>query len=155
MSNKLYSNDPWQHSISMLKSVAPSWNRSKSETITACSATTLTNDGLKESASADRSSVLARRSSVVRVIERPTAMTAIIEWNDPTSCRYGHQIWAVRVARVDGVCVLSGAVIRTGDTVYRPRISGTPPSNCNEMMSSKALVSHRTEDRATNVEWKS
>lgn len=65
----------------------------------------------------------------VRVIERITSRTVRIEWCDPTSCRYGHQIWYAGRAKKDGTCALSRQAVRRGDAVYRPALGKPRPRN--------------------------
>ncbi|KLU21507.1 hypothetical protein EOS_35660 [Caballeronia mineralivorans PML1(12)] len=76
----------------------------------------------------------ARNGVVVTVIDRPAPGTATVAWCDPTSCRYGDQVWRVSVARESAVCALSGNTISPGDAVYRPRASKPLPINASAMI---------------------
>lgn len=71
----------------------------------------------------------------VCVRERLTEMTVVVDWSDPTMCRYVCQIWRVVRASSRGRCALSGASIETGEFVYRPIALRPSPSNANAMLS--------------------
>lgn len=60
------------------------------------------------------------RCALVRLIDRPTATTAIVAWSDPTSCFYGDQKWCAGIARHQGICAISGRPIRRGDKIFKP-----------------------------------
>nr|WP_242665749.1 DUF3331 domain-containing protein [Paraburkholderia ginsengiterrae] len=66
------------------------------------------------------------RGASVRVIDRPTATTAVVAWSDPTFCFYGDQVWRAGIARHQGICAISGRLIRRGDEVYKPSRRPTP-----------------------------
>jgi hypothetical protein len=84
-------------------------------------------------------------SIIVRVIERTTSSTVVIEWRDPTHCSYGDQIWRASRARGVGTCAISGEPIHCGDWVYRP--TGRPlPRNAGAMI----LASHIDKVDAVN-----
>ena len=76
----------------------------------------------------------ARRECVVRVVDRVSAKSVIVDWCDATSCRYGDQLWNMSVAKRRGRCALSGAAIDAGDEVYRPRPGRLRPVNAAAMM---------------------
>ena len=59
-------------------------------------------------------------SVVANIIERTSPGTVTVDWYDPTSCRYGDQIWRTSVARKSGVCALSGMRIHAGDAIFVP-----------------------------------
>ncbi|CAD6550857.1 hypothetical protein LMG27952_05081 [Paraburkholderia hiiakae] len=63
-----------------------------------------------------------RAQVTVKLIECPTDDIVTIEWRDATKCCYREQIWRRGKANASGYCVLSGAKIRRGDDVYRPRM---------------------------------
>lgn len=75
----------------------------------------------------------------VTVLDRPTSLTAIIAWRDPTECRYGEQRWRGGVARSRGTCALTGRIIRRGDAIYRPQRRVPPPANAGAMILSEAV----------------
>jgi hypothetical protein len=77
--------------------------------------------------------------AVVRIRERTTSTTAKVEWCDPTLCRYGDQVWSASVARRDGLCALSGRIIRKGDLVYKPKRYGVAPANANAMIAASCV----------------
>jgi len=76
----------------------------------------------------------ARRECVVRVVDRVSARSVVVYWCDPTSCRYGDQLWRAGVAKGRGRCALSGVAIDAGDAVYRPRSGRLRPVNAAAMM---------------------
>ena len=54
---------------------------------------------------------------------------------------YADQVWRVGLARTGSRCVLSGAAIRPGDTVFRPRTQGSRmPINHNRMILASAVA---------------
>ncbi|CAE6735529.1 hypothetical protein R69658_02012 [Paraburkholderia aspalathi] len=76
----------------------------------------------------------ACRECVVRVLDRLSTKVVVVYWCDATSCRYGDQLWRVGVSRRRGRCALSGAPIKAGDVVYRPRQGRPRPVNATAMM---------------------
>jgi hypothetical protein len=80
------------------------------------------------------SSVLLCNPHNVRVVDRTTPNTALIEWSDATLCRYGSQLWQASVSKRAGVCAMSGTCIKSGDLVYKPR------SGSNKTMNSSAMI---------------
>jgi hypothetical protein len=75
----------------------------------------------------------------VTVLDRPTSLTAIIAWRDPTECRYGEQRWRGGVARAKGTCALTGRIIKRGDAIYRPQRRVPPPANTGAMILAEAV----------------
>lgn len=75
-----------------------------------------------------------RRECMARVLDRISAKIVVVYWCDATSCRYGDQLWRIGVARRRGRCALSGAPIKAGDAVYRPRQGRPAPVNARAMM---------------------
>jgi hypothetical protein len=63
------------------------------------------------------------------IVERDSPTVLIVRWNDATLGHYGAQAWKEGYARGRGICALTGAVIRRGDKVYRPRERGRSPVN--------------------------
>ncbi|ANB76500.1 hypothetical protein AYM40_30295 [Paraburkholderia phytofirmans OLGA172] len=76
---------------------------------------------------------------LVKVIERLNETTAVIDWRDSTAGCYTEQVWRVCVARVTGQCALSGAAIKKGDAVYRPRTNRNLRANAAFMILSSEL----------------
>ncbi|WP_086386830.1 DUF3331 domain-containing protein [Caballeronia sordidicola] len=77
--------------------------------------------------------------ALVKVLERPTNSTAIIDWCDPGSCRYRDQIWRVTRAPRGGTCALSGLIISPGERVYRPRSYRLTPKNAGAMIRAEQI----------------
>jgi len=73
------------------------------------------------------------RQATVSVLERASQCTVIVSWHDPTRCSYSFQLWRRFDATRPGVCSLSGIVINTGDSIYKP-ISKPRPINASAMM---------------------
>jgi hypothetical protein len=91
-------------------------------------------------ASTERSARLEFERSAVRAVERVSARTALVEWCERGVCYYAEQGWVRGTAQRDGICALSGALIRRGDAVFRPR-SGTPqPKNLRAMILAKLIL---------------
>jgi hypothetical protein len=70
----------------------------------------------------------------VEVIERLSATSVAVLWQDATRCRYDDQVWISCRARLKGYCVLTGAVIRRDDLIYKPRVRTTTPANATAMI---------------------
>jgi hypothetical protein len=88
----------------------------------------------------------ARRSAeptlaqpVVRVIDRPSSVTAIVYWSDAATCHYGYQGWRVATAERDGHCALTGEPVHRGDLVYRPAQREPKPRNVDAMILAIAM----------------
>lgn len=81
----------------------------------------------------------ASSTGKVRLLDRPTATTAILSWSDPTACHYEYQGWRVSKAERYGICALSGLPISKGDEVYRPRASTPRPRNAKAMILRRVL----------------
>lgn len=65
----------------------------------------------------------------IQVIERESKTVLTLRWRGPT-CHYAEQAWRLVAARVPGVCLLSGAQIRRGDPIFKPKFNS---SHLNEM----------------------
>lgn len=72
--------------------------------------------------------------TLIDVMERLSESSVAVLWRDATRGRYGDQVWIVCRARLKGCCALSGAVIRRGDLVYKPRVRNAAPSNAAAMI---------------------
>ncbi|SRR5258708_31952202 len=83
-----------------------------------------------------------RRRVVVSVVDRITPTTATIDWCDSMVCRYGDQVWQADTAGKDGMCALSGGIIRRGDAIYRPRASRRSPLNADAMIIAAYVEKH-------------
>ncbi|WP_321787799.1 DUF3331 domain-containing protein [Paraburkholderia sp. J94] len=119
--------DPWAHTLSVLSRLACAPGDAPSAARTRKTASPRVDTPAPRALG-------ARVGVAVRIVERPTPMTASIIWMDPTSCRYGEQIWRCTKARRNGVCVLSGESIRRGDEIYRPFGRRPAPANAESMM---------------------
>jgi hypothetical protein len=75
----------------------------------------------------------------VRVIERPTAQTATLDWRDSTHCCYREQLWVAARSRVSGRCAMTGAAILPGDEIFRPRPTRPAPRNVGAMILASAV----------------
>jgi hypothetical protein len=73
-------------------------------------------------------------SVVAKIIERDSPGTITVAWRDPTSCRYGDQVWRASVAKKPGVCALSGQSINQGDAIFEPKTMRTPALNAGAMI---------------------
>ena len=76
---------------------------------------------------------------IVRILEQPTAQTLIVSWCDARSGHYGYQTWRTVVARVPGVCALTGRSIEVGDAIYKPRLLVGAPANADAMICAKSV----------------
>lgn len=70
----------------------------------------------------------------VEVVERLSASSIAVLWQDATRCRYADQVWISCRARLKGRCVLSGAVISRDDMIYKPRARASIPANAEAMI---------------------
>lgn len=77
---------------------------------------------------ASKKFVLPAVNGSVRLIERPTPITAIVAWSDPTAGCYGDQLWRMGVAHRNSHCALSGEPIVQRDAVYKPCGRSGPPN---------------------------
>jgi hypothetical protein len=92
-----------------------------------------------------------RDSVIVRIVDRPTRSTAIVDWCDPGSCHYGYQTWRIGRAMTAGCCVLSGRDICKGDPVYRPSRGGSCPQNCNAMILATSMPNEVESDTHSSI----
>jgi hypothetical protein len=81
----------------------------------------------------------SRARPIVRVIDRPTALSVTLDWRDPTECCYREQLWVAARARVSGRCAMSGESIATGDEIFRPRPARPVPRNVGAMILASAV----------------
>ncbi|KAG0162451.1 hypothetical protein DFQ30_001997 [Apophysomyces sp. BC1015] len=82
---------------------------------------------------------LAAGKPIIRIIDRPSSVTAIVYWSDAAICHYGYQGWRVATAEKDGQCALSGGPVRRGDLVYRPAQREPKPRNVDAMILATAM----------------
>ncbi|MBN3761572.1 DUF3331 domain-containing protein [Burkholderia sp. Ac-20365] len=75
----------------------------------------------------------------VTVIDRPSALTVVLDWRDPTKCCYREQLWVSARARVSGRCAMTGAAIEPGDDIFRPRPARPAPRNVTAMVLASAV----------------
>ena len=81
------------------------------------------------------------RYATVTILERASQSTVMVSWHDPTRCSYSFQLWRRFDAIRPGVCALSGIVINTGDSIYKP-ISKPRPLNASAMILTTEVESH-------------
>jgi Domain of unknown function (DUF3331) len=90
--------------------------------------------------SRDEDAGLLPKPSCVTLLERLSLTTISVSWCDATAGHYGDQIWTTGIAHKRAICALTGAYLRRGDAVYRPRRSSTPPpANFDRMILASAL----------------
>lgn len=114
---------PWLHMIGTLRATSDS-------------------DGSVESPVRRGESSSARRAldgghvfnATIQILDRPSPLSVVLSWSDPTRCHYGYQSWLKSVAKRAGVCAWSGGPIRCGDAIFRPAIRGNKPSNVSAMI---------------------
>lgn len=68
------------------------------------------------------------------VIDRPSALTVVLDWRDPTKCCCREQLWVAARARVSGPCAITGATIEPGNEIFRPRPARPGPRNISAMV---------------------
>ena len=141
MLSEIQNCDAWEHAVRMLKATSDSWELSGLAPRVEIGRRKVAGKSIEAQRAAEEPSreMSSTRSLIVRVLEKPTMTTAVVEWIDSTSCRYGNQMWSIRMARAGGVCALSGIAIRIGDVVFQPRLYGPPPCNADEMILSTAI----------------
>jgi hypothetical protein len=76
----------------------------------------------------------------IRPVEQLTARTATVDWCESGVCRYAEQTWIRGVAKRNGICALTGAQIRRGDPVYRPRSIVPAPTNALAMIAAEPIL---------------
>jgi hypothetical protein len=76
----------------------------------------------------------------IEVLERLSARTITILWQDATRCRYVDQVWTRCRARVIGRCSITGAAIGRNDIVFKPRSRGDFPGNARAMILASAIT---------------
>ena len=95
----------------------------------------------EEAEKKDASSQHAR----IRVLERLSANTIIVLWQDATRCHYNDQTWIRCRARARGVCALGGEIIRRGDIVYKPRARRHTVANGHAMILASEVAYEHAE----------
>ncbi|CAB3676737.1 hypothetical protein LMG24238_02400 [Paraburkholderia sediminicola] len=78
-----------------------------------------------------------RSSIAVQAVERQNDRAMLLSWSDATRGHFGDQRWISAKSRCKGRCVLTGSVIRRGDTVYRLQRRG---SGCTTIGSEMILA---------------
>jgi hypothetical protein len=76
----------------------------------------------------------------IEVLERLSARTITILWQDATRCRYVDQVWTRCRARVIGRCAITGVAITRDDIVFKPRSRGLFPGNARAMILASAIT---------------
>jgi Domain of unknown function (DUF3331) len=128
------SQDPWLQTVHLLKALTTSCNGMRPDALPAQPSTR------RGSLHVDHAiSARTHATTLVSVVERPTIVTAIIDWRDATTGCYAEQTWRAGIARRCGQCALSGAPISTGDAIYRPRTTKHFLANADCMMLASAV----------------
>ena len=82
-----------------------------------------------------------RRRLRIRIVEILSDTAVSVRWSDPRFGHFGEQLWHCVTARTASRCVLTGAPIKPGDRVYRPRGRGrTVPCNWDRMIHAAAVA---------------
>jgi hypothetical protein len=95
-------------------------------------------------------------SVVFSSIERASPRTLWVSWHEATIGRYSEQRWVRCVSRNRGICALSGAPIRRGDSIYRPSTrSAMKPCNIGAMILETSVDAHLSQlaNLAFNRDW--
>lgn len=98
--------------------------------------------GVHRSSTVERARTAPARAKTTRVtfVERFSAKSVSITWRDATAANYCEQLWIRRIARLNGVCALTGAAITRGDAVYSPAgRTAMRPANCAQMVLANVL----------------
>lgn len=82
---------------------------------------------------------MAAGKPIIRILDRPSSVTAIVYWSDAATCHYGYQGWRLASAEKDGQCALSGQPVRRGNLVYRPAQREPRPRNVDAMILATAM----------------
>jgi Domain of unknown function (DUF3331) len=141
--------DPWQQTVRCLsgrpreaaadRHAAPTLNLKTTRRARASSGARAASNEAKPTPRARQSTEQALAQPVVRVIDRPSSVTAIVYWSDAATCHYGYQGWRVATAEKDGYCALSGEPVHRGDLVYRPAQRDPKPRNVDAMILAAAM----------------
>src|ERR1700731_2286089 len=126
----------WQHTLAMLALISsPPRFDNKNDS-----------SGMLHGGSAARERVSNRvaprspASVFIKILERCSPTSLAVCWCDATSGRFGDQLWTLGVAPREAICALSGAQIRCGDAIYRPRLRGhSSPSNADQSILASAV----------------
>jgi hypothetical protein len=118
----------WRHIASLLGASNAQWEKVAERT-------------LRQARLADflSSSERCNANAKIEVLDRPTAVSAVLSWRDSTGGSYGYQVWQKGTARRAGICAMSGTPIRRGDAIYRPGAASTRPSNASAMILASVL----------------
>lgn len=131
MPSRANGNDPWVQTVALLALLSGTAN-AYPQLLSAAAREA----GRGEHCTPSRSNM---RKPVANVIERPSSSSATISWCDTTSCRYVEQVWRACIARMPGICALSGARINPGDAIYKPGRARSTPANADEMILSSVV----------------
>lgn len=84
-------------------------------------------------------------------VERLSPTLVTFNWRDATSGCYGEQLWHLTTARARANCMLSGAAIRRGSAVYRPRLRGRRPANADWDILASTIDRIEAESRSLSI----
>ncbi|RAS29780.1 DUF3331 domain-containing protein [Paraburkholderia bryophila] len=74
----------------------------------------------------------------ISLLERPKTDRLVVDWSDACRGHCGEQEWRMVAAPTSGRCAFSGAEIRKGDPVFKPKRSQASP-NADEMILASAV----------------
>jgi hypothetical protein len=137
----------WQHTLALLSLIAspfPSFNHEMNPSPNRRSA-------FRDNRSS-RVVPQSPASAFIEIIERCSPTSIVVCWCDATSGRYGDQLWTLGVAAHQAICALSGAQVRLGEAIYRPRLrrNGRNPSNAGQLILA-SVVSTNDQSSAAPV----
>jgi Domain of unknown function (DUF3331) len=142
----LFCNDPWLEVLSnLLMTSRPDACCSETKSIKhgsqgRGSAKRVTASWLPATSPNDESVGLLPKLACVTILERRSPITIAVRWCDATSGHYGDPVWTAGVAQKRALCALTGAHIRRGEIVYRPRRSRAhQPANLDRMILASTL----------------
>ena len=105
--------DPWARTVRLLGWVSASADGRMDRSISA-----LLPRNTRRGSSTLRKSI--KSLAEIEILERLSDVTAAVSWHDATLCNYESQIWRAGLARIAGVCAMTGAKIIPGEPIYRP-----------------------------------
>lgn len=154
--------DPWQQTVRCLggrareaaadRHAAPNPNQKATRRARAGTASRAAHGEPRPVPQARQDAKQPLAQAVVRVIDRPSSVTAIVYWSDAATCHYGYQGWRMATAEKDGYCALTGKPVRRGDLVYRPAQREPKPRNVDAMILASAMPDVEAIETETETE---